>query len=252
MDSHDNQFGMDGTGFWETIPALQNNFSGGSSEGTTMSKGGRRKGSKDGSNRDDNGGIGHYNALTEDENIYLTDLFFNKLKASGGIHYLYNHMKQDGGTVSWRKVVAFHKSFIVNQKSRPAKKQTKSLAVMPNRKDLVPMRHIGCDFIIMQAEQGLAEAQYSLGKMYHQGEGVQQDFKQAAAWCQRAAEQGHTRAYLMLGMLSENAGDYQAAFESYRAGQAASRDGARTGMRRCLEQMAESRQKKQDATHATK
>ena len=158
MDSHDNQFGMDGTGFWETIPALQNNiFSGGSSEGT-MSKGGRRKGSKDGSNRDDDGGIGHYNALTEEETIYLTDLFFNKLKASGGIHYLYNHMKQDGGTVSWRKVVAFHKSFIVNQKSRPAKKQTKSLAVMPKKTDLVPMRHIGCDFIIMQADQGLAES----------------------------------------------------------------------------------------------
>jgi hypothetical protein len=45
----------------------------------------------------------------------------------------------------------------------------------------------------------------------------------------------------MLGNLSENAGDYQAAFESYRAGQAADRDYARAGMRRCLEKMAEGR-----------
>jgi TPR repeat protein len=101
------------------------------------------------------------------------------------------------------------------------------------------------------AEQGDAEAQYNLGVTYRKGEGVQQDFKQAAVWFQKAAEQGFTRANLPLGQLSEDAGDYQAAFASYRAGQAAHRDLARDGMRRCLEQMAESR-KQQDATHATK
>jgi TPR repeat protein len=81
---------------------------------------------------------------------------------------------------------------------------------------------------------------------YELGEGVQQDLKQAAAWYRKAADQGDTRAYLNLGNLSEEAGDYQAAFESYRAGQAADRDQARAGMRRCLEKIADSRKKDQD------
>jgi TPR repeat protein len=89
------------------------------------------------------------------------------------------------------------------------------------------------------AEQGVAEAQFNLGLMYQQGDGVQQDSKQAAALFQRAAAQGHTRAHIGLGILSEQAGGYQAAFDSYRAGQAADRDFARAGMRRCLEQMAD-------------
>jgi TPR repeat protein len=92
------------------------------------------------------------------------------------------------------------------------------------------------------AEQGYASAQFNLGVMYEKGEGVQQDSKQAAAWLQKAADQGHTKADVGLGDLSEMAGDYQAAFASYRAGQAADRDQARAGMRRCLEHMAESRE----------
>jgi TPR repeat protein len=78
--------------------------------------------------------------------------------------------------------------------------------------------------------------------MYHDGKGVQQDFKQAVAWLRKAADQGHMKAHLCLGSLCEMAGDYQAAFVSYRAGQAADRDLARAGMRRCLEKMAESRE----------
>ena len=128
-------------------------LSGGAEE---LSKGGRPVGAKTGTNKDRDGGVGHLQALTSDETDYLTDLFFKKLKASGGIHYLYNHMRADGKTIPWRKVVAFHKSFTVNQKSRPAKKQTKSLAVVPKIENLVPMRRMGMDFIVMQAEQGLA------------------------------------------------------------------------------------------------
>jgi hypothetical protein len=101
------------------------------------------------------------------------------------------------------------------------------------------------------AEQWHAEAQFFLGGMYSQGEGVQKDFKQAALWLQKALEQGFTRANVGLGILSEEAGDYQAAFESYRAGQTEIRDEARAGMRRCLEKMAESRQK-QDTKDSTK
>jgi TPR repeat protein len=102
------------------------------------------------------------------------------------------------------------------------------------------------------AEQGYAGAQFNLGVMYKKGEGVQQDSKQAAAWWQKAAIQGITNAYIGLGKLSEEAGDYQAAFASYRAGQAAHRDAARAGMRRCLEKMADSRKEDQDVVPARK
>jgi TPR repeat protein len=101
------------------------------------------------------------------------------------------------------------------------------------------------------ADQGNAKAQCHLGLMYYRGEGVQTDFKQSALWLQKALEQGFTRANVGLGLLSERAGDYQAAFASFRAGQAEEHDVARAGMRRCLEQMAESRQK-QDTKDSTK
>ena len=47
-------------------------LSGGADE---LSKGGRPIGAKTGSNKDRNGGVGHLQALTSDENEYLTDLF---------------------------------------------------------------------------------------------------------------------------------------------------------------------------------
>jgi TPR repeat protein len=102
------------------------------------------------------------------------------------------------------------------------------------------------------AEQGDAGAQGTLGVMYLHGKGVQQDLKQAAAWLQKASKQGFTKADLGLGILSEATGDYQAAFASYRAGQAADRDDARVGMRRCLEKMAERRKQEQDTKDSTK
>jgi TPR repeat protein len=95
------------------------------------------------------------------------------------------------------------------------------------------------------ADQGLATSQCSLGGMYFKGQGVQQDDTQAAAWLRKAADQGHTMAHLCLGDLSEWAGDYQAAFASFRAGQAGNRDAARDGMCRCLEKMAEGSKKDQ-------
>ena len=44
------------------------------------------------------------------------------------------------------------------------------------------------------AEQGHAEAQFSLGRMYANGQGVPQDDKAAAQWYRLAAEQGNARA----------------------------------------------------------
>jgi TPR repeat protein len=50
------------------------------------------------------------------------------------------------------------------------------------------------------AEQGDAEAQWSLGNLYLDGQGVPQDYTQAAFWWSKAAEQGHAQAQYNLGL----------------------------------------------------
>jgi uncharacterized protein len=41
------------------------------------------------------------------------------------------------------------------------------------------------------AEQGIAEAQYNLGVMYKNGQGVSQDYKEAIKWYRISAERGN-------------------------------------------------------------
>jgi TPR repeat protein len=43
------------------------------------------------------------------------------------------------------------------------------------------------------ADQGLGFAQNSLGNMYHDGQGVPQNYAQALAWFRMAAEQSHRK-----------------------------------------------------------
>ena len=54
------------------------------------------------------------------------------------------------------------------------------------------------------AEQGIAQAQYNLGVMYDNGEGVIQDDKEAVKWFRLAAEQGYARAQHNLGVMYRN------------------------------------------------
>ena len=49
------------------------------------------------------------------------------------------------------------------------------------------------------AEQGFVPAQYNLGVMRQKGEGVVRDHAAAAEWYRREAEQGHARAQFNLG-----------------------------------------------------
>lgn len=49
------------------------------------------------------------------------------------------------------------------------------------------------------AEQGDAAAQYHLGLLYEEGQGLQKDFDLARFWYLRAAQQGYTDAYFALG-----------------------------------------------------
>ncbi len=54
------------------------------------------------------------------------------------------------------------------------------------------------------AEQGLAEAQYNMGLMYDEGQGVSQDYKEAFKWYILSAEQGDVKAQYNLGVMHYN------------------------------------------------
>ena len=54
------------------------------------------------------------------------------------------------------------------------------------------------------AEQGVAVAQYNLGLMYENGQGVRQDYAEAVRWYRKAAEQGNANAQYNLGVMYGN------------------------------------------------
>jgi uncharacterized protein len=54
-----------------------------------------------------------------------------------------------------------------------------------------------------KAEQGDAEAQYELGKMYYNAKGVKIDHVEAIKWYLKAAEQGYVDAQYELGFCYE-------------------------------------------------
>ena len=56
------------------------------------------------------------------------------------------------------------------------------------------------EIIKKAAEQGDAEAQYSLGVCYYYGYGVEQDDAEPADWFRKAAEQGYAEAQNNLGV----------------------------------------------------
>ena len=70
------------------------------------------------------------------------------------------------------------------------------------------------------AESGDAIAQYNLGVMYDNGEGVLQDDKEAVKWYRKAAEQGLAQAQFNLGLMYRNCygllQDYKEAVKWYR------------------------------------
>ena len=57
--------------------------------------------------------------------------------------------------------------------------------------------------LLEQAEQGDAQAQYEVGRRFWNGDGVNQDHKQAADWFDRAARQGLAAAQCALGLCYE-------------------------------------------------
>jgi TPR repeat protein len=55
------------------------------------------------------------------------------------------------------------------------------------------------DWYRKAADQGDADAQYNLGLMYYNGNGVPQNYSQAAVWYRKAGTQGHSDSLNNLG-----------------------------------------------------
>ncbi|HZP92500.1 MAG TPA: tetratricopeptide repeat protein [Burkholderiales bacterium] len=53
------------------------------------------------------------------------------------------------------------------------------------------------------AEQGHADAQFIMGRLYHEGYGVPRDQVEAAKWFRRAAEQANSSSQYYLGLMYE-------------------------------------------------
>jgi TPR repeat protein len=70
------------------------------------------------------------------------------------------------------------------------------------------------------AKLGVAAAQFYLGQLYANGQGVPQDYVQARQWYEKAARQGEASAQVELGVLYENGNgvpkDYQQALFWFR------------------------------------
>jgi TPR repeat protein len=71
------------------------------------------------------------------------------------------------------------------------------------------------------AEKGDARAQFKLGEMYRNGDGVMRDYVVADKWYQKAADQGYAAAQNRIGGMYENGRggvtiDYAAAMKWYR------------------------------------
>ena len=56
----------------------------------------------------------------------------------------------------------------------------------------------------MAAKQGDDRAQFNLGTMYDKGKGVPQNYATAVSWYREAAEQGHVKAQFNLGTMYDN------------------------------------------------
>ena len=80
-----------------------------------------------------------------------------------------------------------------------------NLGVMYSIGDGVPQDYKeAAKWFTKAAEQGYANAQHSLGVMYSIGDGVPQDYKEAVKWFTKAAEQGDADAQINLGVMFDN------------------------------------------------
>ena len=82
------------------------------------------------------------------------------------------------------------------------------------------------------AKAGDPVAQYNLGVMYAQGEGLEQDYTEAVKWYRKAADQGRAEAQYNLGVMYDNGEgveqDYVQALKWYNLSAASGDENAKT------------------------
>ena len=104
--------------------------------------------------KSDQTGKRYYEEMSDEKKSYLKSLFYKQMKASVGMRALYEIMLADvnkpADAPTFRELRAWHSAQRVNQLSRPANAQSKSLATVVNRSVLIPGRKFGCDSIVMQ------------------------------------------------------------------------------------------------------
>ena len=86
--------------------------------------------------------------------------------------------------------------FAARQGSQPAQDMLQALSGQARERQLEQQ-------LLEHAEQGDAQAQYEVGRRFWNGDGVDQDHKQAADWFDRAARQGLAAAQCALGLCYE-------------------------------------------------
>ncbi|NOS66855.1 MAG: sel1 repeat family protein [Candidatus Peribacteraceae bacterium] len=60
------------------------------------------------------------------------------------------------------------------------------------------------DLVLDLAKEGNHDAEFELGAMFHDGDGVEQDYAQALPWYRKAANAGNRQAMFNLGMMYKN------------------------------------------------
>lgn len=87
----------------------------------------------------------------------------------------------------------------------------------------------------MAAEQGLARAQCNLGVLYDQGRGTAQNYAEAMKWFRKAAEQGNATAQYNLGIMYHQghgtAQNYAEALKWFRMAEAQGNENARNALK---------------------
>lgn len=69
-----------------------------------------------------------------------------------------------------------------------------------------------------EAERGDALAQFKLGTMYLEGQGIQQDYAEALKWIEKAAEQNYIEPVLTSSISIKPTGEYEVVFISAHSG----------------------------------
>jgi TPR repeat protein len=120
--------------------------------------------------------------------------------------------KWTGGTIKLDIIATIGKCFepnsvadqLVSNTAQTNELLSKMLETMDKKSDLSQADATAVSGYRKAAEQGDADAQYSLGFAYENGRGVTQDYAAAFSWYRKAADQGNAYAQVNLGAMYAN------------------------------------------------